>query len=384
MHILPDLDYLENKFQDDAFEVIGVHSAKFDAESDTDAIRNAIIRYDILHPVINDRKMEMWRALGISSWPTLVAISPTGKVMLQLSGENHRRDLEDLTTAALDYYGERGLLINSEIPKSLEKDKDPRLVASSLRYPGKIAIDDEGKHIFISDSGNHRIVIVNAANGKHVESIGGNGPGLLDGSFDTALFNRPQGLVFNSKSNRLYVCDTESHAIREVDFEARTVKTLAGNGSKGEDYQGGRRGTSQALNSPWDCCIVPSRDSGSVKDTLVVAMAGIHQLWSIDIDTGKAEVLSGTGNERNQNGSSPETTSWAQPSGLSVLRNRNPEIAADTIFVADSESSSIRKFDIKTKASFLCAGGDPLFSDSKSCFCFAPLFTLQSDWKQFF
>lgn len=35
------------------FTVVGVHSAKFDNEKDLEAIRNAVLRYDISHPVIS-------------------------------------------------------------------------------------------------------------------------------------------------------------------------------------------------------------------------------------------------------------------------------------------------------------------------------------------
>lgn len=33
---------------------------------------------------------------------------------------------------------------------------------------------------------------------------------------------------------------------REIDFVNETVQTLAGNGTKGSDYQGGEKGSSQA------------------------------------------------------------------------------------------------------------------------------------------
>lgn len=58
--------------------------------------------------------------------------------------------------------------------------------------------------------------------------VGGNGPGLQDGSFESACFNRPQGLAYSAARDVLYVADTEAHALREIDLKARTVKTLAG------------------------------------------------------------------------------------------------------------------------------------------------------------
>lgn len=51
MHVLPDLEFLEKKYSDKPFTVIGIHSAKFDNEKDLEAIRNAVLRYNITHPV---------------------------------------------------------------------------------------------------------------------------------------------------------------------------------------------------------------------------------------------------------------------------------------------------------------------------------------------
>lgn len=40
------------------------------------AIRSAVLRYDVTHPVVNDQAMAMWRDLGVNSWPTLAVVSP--------------------------------------------------------------------------------------------------------------------------------------------------------------------------------------------------------------------------------------------------------------------------------------------------------------------
>ncbi len=50
-------------------------------------------------------------------------------------------------------------------------------------------------------------------------------------------------------------------------------------------------------------------------------MAGQHQVWTVDLASGTAALFSGSGAERNQNGPTPFTTSWAQPSGLSLARD---------------------------------------------------------------
>ncbi|KAG6702381.1 protein SUPPRESSOR OF QUENCHING 1, chloroplastic isoform X1 [Carya illinoinensis] len=352
MHVLPDLEFLEKKYKDMPFTVVGVHSAKFDNEKDLEAIRNAVLRYGITHPVVNDGDMYMWRELGVSSWPTFAIVGPNGQLIAQLSGEGRRKDLNDLVEAALLFYGTKKSLDNTPIPIRLEKDNDPRLFTSPLKFPGKLAIDALNNRLFISDS-NHNRIVVTDFDGNYIVQIGATGEeGLHDGNFDDATFNRPQGLAYNAKKNLLYVADTENHALRVIDFANETVRTLAGNGSKGSDYRGGEKGTNQVLNSPWDVCFEP------VNERVYIAMAGQHQIWEHNVLDGVTRAFSGDGYERNLNGSSPTSTSFAQPSGVSL----SPDLTV--IYIADSESSSIRALDLKTGGSKLLVGGDPTFSDN--------------------
>ncbi|XP_047307151.1 protein SUPPRESSOR OF QUENCHING 1, chloroplastic [Impatiens glandulifera] len=352
MHVLPDLEFLEKKYKDMPFTVVGVHSAKFDNEKDLDAIRNAVLRYGIIHPVVNDGDMYLWRELGVNSWPTFVVVAPNGKVIAQLSGEGRRKDLDDLVEAALLYYGERRMLDDKPIPLSLEKENDPRLLTSPLKFPGKLAIDDVNGRLFISDS-NHNRIVVTDLDGNFIIQIGSTGEeGFTDGSFEEATFNRPQGLAYNAKKNLVYVADTENHALRVIDFVGETVRTLAGNGTKGSDYRGGGKGTYQLLNSPWDVCFHPT------KEIVYIAMAGQHQIWEHNTLDGVTMTFSGDGYERNMNGSSSTNTSFAQPSGISL----SPGLKE--AYIADSESSSIRALNLETGGSSLLVGGDPVFSDN--------------------
>jgi YVTN family beta-propeller protein len=67
--------------------------------------------------------------------------------------------------------------------------------------------------------------------------------------------------------------------------------------------------------------------------TLYVAMAGTHQIWSVDIGTGKSRVHCGTGGEDIRDGEN-QTALLAQPMGITS--------AGDRLFFADAESSAIR------------------------------------------
>lgn len=112
MHILPDLEALENEHSEvDGVVVVGVHSAKFDNEKSSANILSAVIRYDIRHAVVNDAEAKMWHTLGVACWPTLVVVGPSGEILLSLVGEGHRQTLLHFVGAALKYYKDKGELV---------------------------------------------------------------------------------------------------------------------------------------------------------------------------------------------------------------------------------------------------------------------------------
>jgi hypothetical protein len=127
----------------------------------------------------------------------------------------------------------------------------------------------------------------------------------------------------------LLVADTENHSIRAVDLESWTVGTVAGTGSQGHDRAGGRKGTEQALNSPWDLAVEGS--------TCYIAMAGPHQIWRLDLPMGLCRAFAGSGRENIVDGP-VESAALAQPSGLALVGNH--------LYFADSEVSAVRRIDL--------------------------------------
>ena len=68
---------LEEKYPTELV-VIGVESGKYHAERVTGRIRDASIRLDAIHPVVNDRQFRIWRSYAVSAWPTLAVVDPAG------------------------------------------------------------------------------------------------------------------------------------------------------------------------------------------------------------------------------------------------------------------------------------------------------------------
>lgn len=318
MHVLPDLAYLEKKF-DKEIVVIGVHSAKFDNEKDSENIRRAILRYEIEHPVINDSNMTVWRKFGVHSWPTLVLLDPEGFYCGYVSGEGNRDILEQVIEKLITYHKAKGTLDETPVRFDLESHK---AAATPLRFPGKILADEAGKRLFISDS-NHNRIVVTDLDGKVLTLIGSGAIGNQDGSFEKAQFDHPQGMDLDG--NLLYVADTENHLIRVVDLEKKTVETIAGTGQQARERVRGGKPLETAIASPWDVKKIDGK--------LYIAMAGPHQIWVLE-NPESIHVFAGSGREDILNGSLSESA-LAQPSGVAT--------DGKFLYVVDSEGSAVRK-----------------------------------------
>lgn len=338
MHIIPDLKRLEKKYPNELV-VIGVHSAKFTTEKESENIRQAILRYRIEHPVVNDRDMMVWSMYGARAWPTVVLIDPKGKVVGAMSGEGIYEPFDRAIQELIAIHDPREELDRTPLMLKLERDKTPR---SILEFPGKVLADERSGLLFIADSGHNRIVVVSLKDGTLKEVVGSGEEGFKDGSFETAQFRHPQGMAYDGK--RLYVADTENHAIRLVDFAKRTVSTVAGTGRQARFWPDGGKARETDLSSPWDVVLVG--------DALYIAMAGIHQLWKLDITKGVAEPFAGSGREARFD-STLLQSALAQPSGITTDGKR--------LYFADSECSSIRSADLNPNGRVETLVGGDLF-----------------------
>ncbi|REK10974.1 MAG: hypothetical protein DWQ37_15905 [Planctomycetota bacterium] len=339
MHILPELKKLEHAYPNEIV-VIGVHSAKFETEQDSENIREAVERYEIEHPVINDARHVIWDKFQVRSWPTLCVIDPEGYLVAYNSGEIDFETLDGFFKKVMPYYRENGLIKPSPPPPTGEQ-AGMQAPDTALRYPGKVLADEKNDRLYIADS-NHNRIVVAQLDGTLVETIGSGQIGADDGAYDKATFDHPQGMALGE--DVLYVADTENHLLRSVDLKRKRVETIAGTGKQArpkmdEFMEGGGpkrragRPLKTALNSPWALWL-EGRE-------LYIAMAGPHQIWRMSLSRPEIGPFAGNGREDIVDGPHLPATpyaagasSFAQPSGL----------ASDgkVLYVADSEGSSIR------------------------------------------
>ena len=214
IHTLPDLAKLEKKYPNE-LAVIGVHSAKFDNEKNSESIRKAILRYEISHPVVNDANMRIWRSFGVRSWPTLVLIDPEGYYLGHISGEGHYQLLYEVIGKLIKMHREKKTLVEGPLHFDLARFRERG--TGPLYFPGKILADEPGKRLFIADSTHHRIVITDL-DGKKIAVAGTGAVGRTDGTFEQATFNDPQGMAL--RGDMLYVADRKNHLLRVLDLKA--------------------------------------------------------------------------------------------------------------------------------------------------------------------
>lgn len=337
MHVIPDLKKLEAKYPNQLV-VIGVHSAKFSNEGESDNIRQAILRYEIEHPVVNDRDFQIWRRYGPRSWPTLVLIDPQGYVLGGISGEGHYDKLDHIISQLIIDHRARGTLNEEPLKLTLEKS---RFAARVLSFPGKVLADPQHDRLFIADS-NHNRIVISTKEGRVLDVAGAGERGAADGSFADATFNHPQGMTLDG--DLLYVADTENHLLRRLDLRARTVTTIAGTGVQalGRYERGPARQV--ALSSPWDLTLE--------KGILYIAMAGPHQIWAMNLEHNEVGPYAGSSREDRIDGPLMEAA-LAQPSGITS--------DGTNLYVADSEISSIRSVSLNPRGHVSTVVGVALF-----------------------
>lgn len=330
MHILPDLKILEERYPNELV-VIGVHSAKFTNEGQTDNIRQAILRYEIAHPVVNDAKFAIWQQYGVRAWPTLMMIDPEGYACAAYSGEGNLARIDRDIQLLIETYPD----ISEQKPFTVTREEAP---ATPLRYPGKVLADSAHGRLFVADS-NHNQIVILTPDGTVRSRIGTGAIGAMDGDYGTAQFNHPQGMAL--VGDMLYIADTENHLIRAVDLTAERVTTVVGTGEQARFRATGGDALTTPINSPWDLTYCD--------DMLYIAMAGPHQIWAYCAAAQRVDVYAGSGAEARVDGPLPESA-FAQPSGITT--------DGANLYIADSETSSIRQIDRETGRVTTLAGED--------------------------
>ncbi len=201
------------------------------------------------------------------------------------------------------------------------KDKsayvDGHVNVAHFYYPGGVAVDSTGNKIFVADTKNNRVRIIE---GVLVATFAGSSSscGQKDGPALTAQLCQPYDLV--AVKDRVYVVEGGDR-VRLI--EKGTVSTLAGGSLSG--FADGTGATAR-FNDPYGVAVSSSGD-------LLVADRNNHAIRKVS-PAGVVDTIAGTGWGGFSNGPGPSAR-FTMPTGLAVD-------SKGVIYVADSQNHLIR------------------------------------------
>ncbi|MBS1810745.1 MAG: SMP-30/gluconolactonase/LRE family protein [Acidobacteria bacterium] len=226
---------------------------------------------------------------------------------------------------------------------------------AELNEPYEVRFDRRG-NLFFVERMNHIVRRVDAKT-KIITTVAGTGKAGFsgDGSAATgAMLNQPHSIQFDRAGN-LYICDIANHRIRKVDPKTRVITTFAGTGEKAPTPDSAQI-TGTPLNGPR---AIDFDRAGN----LWLALREGNAVYKLNLKTGTIHHIAGTGKSGfTGNGGPAKTATLSGPKGLSIAPDGN-------VYLADTESHSIRMIDVRKQTLELIAGtgqkgdgpdGDPL------------------------
>ncbi len=223
-----------------------------------------------------------------------------------------------------------------------------------LNEPYEVRFDKSG-HMFFVEMRNHLVRRVDAKSGR-ISTVAGSGkPGFSgDGGLATrARLKSPHSIQFGPEGN-LYICDIGNHRIRRVDMKRGVITTFAGTGERKRTPDGAQI-TGTPLNGP--------RAIDFAGHQMWLALREGNMVYRLDLKRGTIHHEAGTGKRGfTGNGGPAKQAALSGPKGIAIGPGGN-------VYLADTESHSVRKIDRRTGRLELIAGdgkkgdgpeGDPL------------------------
>ncbi|RYD65884.1 MAG: hypothetical protein EOP84_31570, partial [Verrucomicrobiaceae bacterium] len=247
--------------------------------------------------------------------------------------DNHRvrRVAPDGTIATVAGNGKRGY----------SGDGGPAKEAQ-LNEPYEVRFDATGNMVFVERL-NHCVRRVDAKTGI-ISTIAGTGKEGFSGDGGPATgaeMKQPHSIAYDPAGN-LYICDILNHRIRKVDSKTGKISTFAGTGEK-KPTPDGAPITGTPLNGP------RALDFDRAGNLWLALREG-NAVYQLAITEGKIHHVAGTGKSGfSGNGGPAKAATLSGPKGLSIGPDGN-------VYLADTESHSVRMIDLKRGTLELIAG----------------------------
>jgi sugar lactone lactonase YvrE len=240
-------------------------------------------------------------------------------------------DLDNQRIRRLDVKTRQVTTIAGSGQRAYSGDGGPAL-EGALNMPHEIAFDREG-HMYIAERDNHVVRRVDAKT-RVISTLAGTGTAGFsgdDGPAAKAQLRQPHSIAIGP-DGRLLICDIGNHRIRAVNLATGMIETIGGTGERVATPDGASmKGT--PLNGPRT--MVVDRDG-----TIYLALREGNQLFRIAPDR-TLHHLAGVGKQGYAGDGGPAKAALLSgPKGLALT--------GTTLYIADTESHTIRRIDLKT------------------------------------
>ena len=201
-----------------------------------------------------------------------------------------------------------------------------------LNQPHEVQVDSEG-NIYIADTSNHRVGMIEQATGRWRTVAGTGEAGFAgdEGKASRAKLNQAYSIVVDR--SELFIADLKNHRIRKVDLTEGTITTVCGTGKKAMPKDG-QLAVEQPLAGP--------RSLAADEKNLWIVLREGNSVWRLDRASGRMFHVAGTGKKGfSGDGGDAKLATFAGPKGITV----DPETA---LYVADTENHAIRRIDLRS------------------------------------
>lgn len=231
--------------------------------------------------------------------------------------------------------------------------------------------------IHVADNGNYvnsgTIITV-------VGQIGIRGRSGDGGPPNKALLNFPAGVALDQVAQKLYVADSENHVVRLVDLRLGVISTIAGVLGMPGGHGDGGPAVSARMRFPMGVAFDPPSpspapspspsppevlpSSASYRQGLYVADSGNHIVRRVELSSGVISTIAGmlgvpgTAGDGARDGGPATAARLRHPGNLAL------DAAAQQLYVAGSANPAVRRVDLATGAIFAAVARPGLYASS--------------------